>query len=116
MGAAGEKTAGELLEKKGYRILERNYRCRQGEIDIVAEDSGVLVFIEVRARCSDKFGDPLETVDIVKQARITRAARQYLATQKKPDRPVRFDVVGIVHEPRMRVMLVRGAFEAESGS
>ena len=75
----------------------------------------MLVFLEVRTRRSDKFGDPLETVDIVKQGRIIRAARHYLSTQKKPERPVRFDVVGIVHEPRIRVTLVRGAFESDRG-
>lgn len=114
MGEAAERSAEELLEKKGYRILTRNYRCRHGEIDIVAEDNDVLVFVEVRSRRTDQFGDPLETVDIVKQTRITRTARHYLSTQKKPDRSVRFDVIGIVNEPSIRVTLVRGAFESDT--
>lgn len=113
-GESGERLASALLLREGYRILERNYRCRQGEIDIIAEEGEVLVFVEVRSRRSDAYGDPLETVDFVKQSRITHAARHYLAAQRKMDRQVRFDVVGIVYSPQTRTTLVRGAFEPES--
>lgn len=113
-GSRAEQTAATFLEKQGYRILERNYRCRRGEIDIVAEEGEVLCFVEVRSTESRAFGDPLETIGDAKQARIIRAARHYLATRRVDDRQVRFDVVGIVYQPRLEIQLVRGAFETSS--
>jgi putative endonuclease len=113
-GARGEQLAVEHLERHGYRILERNYRCRGGEIDVVAEEQGVLCFVEVRSCASDAFGGPLSTVRTRKQQRIIRAARHYLTTRRCLDREVRFDVVGITYAPELRIELVRGAFESRS--
>lgn len=113
-GQRAEEVAARFLEHEGYRILERNYRCRSGEVDIVAEERGVLCFVEVRSTRSRDFGDPLETIDPAKQARLVRAARHYLTLRRAHEREVRFDVVGVVYEPAPEIRLVRGAFEARS--
>ena len=110
-GDLGEQIAVDHLRAQGYRILRRNYRCRRGEIDIVAAEGDVLCFVEVRSVASRTFGDPLETVNTRKQARILHAARHYLATGGVSEREIRFDVIGIVHEPSLEIRLVRSAFE-----
>jgi putative endonuclease len=110
-GQRAEQQTVLFLQEQGYRIIQRNYRCRVGEIDLIAEDGAVLCFIEVRSRRSDAFGDPLETIDRAKQRRIIRAARLFLASGRHGDREVRFDVVGIVYEPELRIRLIKGAFE-----
>jgi putative endonuclease len=110
-GSRSEALAASYLQQQGYRILERNYRCRQGEIDIVAEEGDVLCFVEVRSSRSQAHGSPLETVDRGKQRRVIQAARCYLHLRSSPEREVRFDVVGITFEPERRIELVRGAFE-----
>ena len=94
-GAAYEKAAGYYLEQLGYEILEYNYRCRRGEIDIVAKDGDYLVFCEVKYRSDGTKGDPLEAVDARKQQRIRRAALYYLTEHGKNNVPCRFDVIGI---------------------
>ena len=73
-GQRAEQAALQFLKEQGYRILERNYRCRRGEIDLVAEEAGVLCFIEVRSTKSRVFGDPLETISAKKQARVIHTA------------------------------------------
>jgi putative endonuclease len=110
-GARGEETAVQHLQREGYRVVERNYRCRRGEIDIIAEESQVLCFVEVRSCHSAAFGGPLATVSAAKQARIIRAARHYLMIRGWERREIRFDVVGITYEPELQIQLVRGAFE-----
>lgn len=110
-GDRGEQIAVDHLLARGYRIIERNYRCRRGEVDIVAADGDVLCFVEVRSVASRAFGDPLETVGRRKQERILRTARHYLAVNGMGEREVRFDVVGVVYDPTLEVTLVRGAFE-----
>ena len=95
LGAFGERVAAAHLEAKGYRIRARNFRCREGEIDIVAEDGDCLVFVEVRTRRGDAFGTPAESVTAAKERRLLTVARAYL--QEHPDVPAnqRIDVVGI---------------------
>lgn len=110
-GDWGEQLAAQHLVAQGYRIVERNYRCRRGEIDIIAEDGGVLCFVEVRSVASRAFGDPLETIKPAKQRRILLAARHYITTRRIRDKAIRFDVVGVVHQPELEIRLVRGAFE-----
>ena len=112
-GRRAEQLATDCLRARGYELTQRNYRCKLGEIDIVARDGDVLCFIEVRSRRSASRGHPLETVDRRKQARIIRAAEHYLATQQAGDCAVRFDVVAILFEPELDVQLVQGAFEAQ---
>lgn len=116
-GADGERAAAAFLERQGYRILARNYRTRLGEIDLVAEDGQVLVFVEVKQRADDRFGGPGEAVTVTKQARIARLARQYLAGRRLPERPCRFDVVMIWgQDPKTRrIELLAGAFEVPVG-
>ena len=100
------------LKKKGYRILEANFRCRFGEIDLIARDGAYLVFIEVKYRSSLKDGDSLEAVNRRKQRKIIRVAEYYLCMhQEKADLPCRFDVIGIEEE---RIRLIRNAFDCGS--
>ncbi len=95
LGFRGEDLAARALERRGYAILARRYRTRHGEIDIIAEDRGTLVFVEVKARTDDEFGTAAEAVTASKQRRLLRMARLYLATATV-NRPCRFDVVAIM--------------------
>ncbi len=92
-GQTSEAAAENYLRRKGYHILGRNIRSPNGEIDLVAETNGVLVFIEVKARRSSVFGGASLAVTSLKQARLVRLAAQYLAHHRLGDRPCRFDVV-----------------------
>ena len=98
-GAQGERLAADYLERLGYRIELRNYRCRQGEIDIVAWDEAILVFVEVRTRSGDDLGALLESVDRRKQHRITRVAMAYVQAHQIRDTVLRFDVVAVTCPP-----------------
>jgi len=98
-GQTGEEIAARFLHRKGFRILQRNYRCEVGEIDLIAEDRGTVVFVEVKTRKSLASGAPEEAVDRGKRRKIARASQWYLQEwsrwhQSAPGR-VRFDVVGI---------------------
>ena len=94
-GILGEKLAQELLKKQGYRIIETNYRCQRGEIDIVAQHRDFLVFVEVRSKKSLKFGTPEESITRGKQRRIKAAAFHYLRTHAKLPPQWRIDVVAM---------------------
>src|SRR5207237_755813 len=88
-----------LLERfaaNGYRIVARKHRCPRGEVDLVAEQGDVLVFVEVRTRATRLFGGPEETIGTAKQQRLVRAARDFLARWRGPPRTARFDVVAVV--------------------
>jgi putative endonuclease len=100
LGRLGEDLAASYLKEKGYRLLERNYRCYLGEVDIIALDEKTLVFIEVRCRSSGKFGLPQESVQWYKQAKVRKIAQYYLQTASiKPALPVRFDVLALLFDP-----------------
>jgi putative endonuclease len=107
LGAFGERLAAAHLEAKGYRIRARNFRCREGEIDIVAEDGGCLVFVEVRTRRGDALGGPAESVTVAKERRLLSAAKAYL--QEHADLPPdqRIDVVAVQLSPRGRLLAVQ---------
>jgi putative endonuclease len=92
-GQASETRAEQFLRAKGYRILARNLRSSLGELDLVAEDAGVIVFVEVKARATGAFGGALLAVDRRKRAKLVRLAAQYLAQRHWTDRACRFDVV-----------------------
>ncbi len=92
-GQAGESAAEEYLRRKGYRILARNLRSPLGELDLVAEDGQVLVFVEVKARRTDAFGGAIHAVHHRKQEKLIQLAAQYLARHHIKDRLCRFDVV-----------------------
>ena len=110
IGTAFEKRAVLFLEKKGYGIVETNYYCKQGEIDIIARDAEYLVFVEVKYRCDAYPGASLEAVTSRKQAHIVRSARRYLYERKySEDTPCRFDVVAFDGESLHHI---ENAFEA----
>ena len=92
-GQEGETAAEQYLRRKGYRIVARNLRSSVGELDLVAEDGPVLVFVEVKARRSDAFGGAIHAVHQRKQEKLIQLAAQYLARHHLKDRPCRFDVV-----------------------
>jgi putative endonuclease len=114
IGSEGERAAAEFLEARGYRILDRNYRTRLGEIDLVAEEGRILVFVEVKVRLNDRFGGPAAAITSAKQARIARLAQQYVMSRRLGERPCRFDVVLIwgADPKTRRIELLPGAFDA----
>ncbi len=96
IGRMGEEKAADYLAKRGYQILERNYRCRLGEIDLIAKDGRYLVFIEVKYRTNGGCGDPAEAVDFKKQNKIYQTARYYLYRHGySENQPCRFDVAAV---------------------
>jgi putative endonuclease len=94
-GASGEERAARHLESRGLVIVERNYRCRSGEVDIVAREGDTTVFIEVKERGGRSHGEGVEAVTFGKRRRIIRAARLYAASRDLSETPLRFDVVSI---------------------
>lgn len=92
-GQEGESAAERYLRHKGYRIVARNLRSRVGELDLVAEDGQVLVFVEVKARRTDEFGGAIYAVHQRKQEKVIQLAAQYLARHHIKDRHCRFDVI-----------------------
>ncbi len=111
LGTKGEDLALKFLKKKGYRILSRNYKTPLGEIDIVAEDGGTLVFVEVKTRADDSFGLPFEAVDSRKREKLRKVALYYLKNRCKRDLPSRFDVLSIRAGQRNEIEHIIDAFE-----
>ena len=110
-GKPGEDLACEHLVRRGLRILARNYRCRAGEIDVVADDRGTVVFVEVKERGGNSHGTAVEAVTPEKRRRILRAARAFAAQHGRTDASYRFDVVSIDWGPDgPRVRHDAGAF------
>ena len=115
LGKLGEDLACVELSRRGYAILARRYRTRFGEIDIVARDSGTTVFVEVKTRDGDRFGDGAEAVTGWKQRRVAAMAADYLARHARHDMPCRFDVVAIdVSFAPAQIEVYVNAFEATS--
>lgn len=112
-GRQGEDLAEQYLRRRGYRIIQRNYRAPCGEIDIIAEDKGVLVFVEVKTRTGSGFGTPAESVTFRKRQQISKAALVYLGQQLLFGAAARFDVVAVLlgksSEPRIE--LIKNAFD-----
>ena len=112
LGKAGEELAERYLKRQGYAIVERNYRCPLGEIDLIAIDKRAVVFVEVKTRRVDTSGAPVESVNAAKQRRLKRAALHYLNRYRLHDRDVQFDVVGIsLRSDPPAVRHVRHAFD-----
>ena len=108
VGACYEKIVCEYLEKNNYKIVTRNFRCKIGEIDIVAEDEGYLSFIEVKYREKDSIASGLYAVDKKKQKTIYNVAKIYMSLYKiSEDRPCRFDVVSVDGD---NITLIKNAF------
>lgn len=113
LGQRGEAAAEAHLLGKGYRILARNYRCPFGELDLVAEEGGAVVFIEVKTRRGGRAGSGADAITPHKRLRLIRLARYYLAVHSLAAAPCRFDVVTLaVHRGRARVEILRNAFQA----
>jgi putative endonuclease len=114
VGLVGEEIAARFLLEHGLTILDRNVRLPGGEIDLVAEEGSVLVFVEVRRRTGASLGTAAESVTARKRARVVKAARRWLARRpRSASREIRFDVVALDGEPPA-VSWIHGAFEAES--
>ncbi len=107
LGAAGEDMAAAWYQRHGYELISRNWRCREGEIDIVARRGDVLVFCEVKTRSSTRFGTPAEAVTHTKRQRLRRLALQFLTTEPVRASQLRFDVAGILDG---RLEVVQNAF------
>jgi putative endonuclease len=106
LGEHGEELACRALAARGYCILHRRYRTRYGELDVVAQHEGVLVFVEVRARGSGRFGHPADSVTVRKQQRVAAMAESYLGRERQQQRVCRFDVVAVeteVSPPRVTI-------------
>lgn len=95
LGIDGETRACEALEKLGFSIVERRFRTRFGEIDVVADDRGTVVFVEVKTKTDSSFSDPVESVTKQKQRRLVSMAEQYVAYHRLDHMPCRFDVVTV---------------------
>ena len=111
LGILGENLAVAALEERGYAVIARRHRSRYGEIDIIAEHGRVIVFIEVKLRSTDLFGEAFEAIPRWKQRRIVRVALDYLSRHGLLDRPVRFDVAAIDQRgPTFEVEIIEDAF------
>lgn len=112
LGTLGERLALDYLKKQGYRIIQTNFKCKFGEIDIIAYHQKAISFIEVKARSTDQFGPPEEAVTRTKQERQKRIAQYYLYKKKiMPEIPCRFDVVSIrLSGKEPQINLIQNAF------
>jgi len=111
LGRAGEDAAERLYRKSGFQVLERNYRCTAGEIDLVVRRGPLIVFCEVKARRTDRWGEPSEAVHHGKQARLRRLAAVWLSDRRPGPVDIRFDVVSvIVRRGRVEVRHIEDAF------
>ena len=112
IGQGGEDLAWNHLRRAGYTLVARNFRSRYGEIDLVVERGGVIVFVEVRSRRGDRFGTALESIDARKQRQIGRMAAEFLARRRLGDRRARFDVVAVEwQDAEARIDHLENAFE-----
>ena len=112
LGKEGERVAERYLQKKGYTLVERNYRCPAGELDLIVLDRRVVVFVEVKTRTGHGFGSPLEAVEFRKQRKMIQAAQFFLAEKRLQQRDARFDVVGVSWPGRDPVVEhIENAFE-----
>ena len=120
IGTLGEEAAVKTLKKNGYKILERNYRTKTGEIDIIAKDGECTCFVEVRLRKNNNFGSPADTIDMGKRRKIIKTAKHYAVSRKIYDTPMRFDAVLINADAcreglkNVKVELIKNAFYEET--
>jgi putative endonuclease len=107
IGKIGEDTAVEYIENRGYKIIDRNYTSRWGEIDIISEKDGVLVFVEVKTKIGDKYGAPWESVTFFKYQKLKRSIQYYITSNKHSNRKCRIDVCGVLLNPDLTVESVK---------
>jgi len=115
-GARGEKLAVEYLTRKGYQIIETNFRCREGEVDIIARKDDYLVFVEVRTRRSRVYGTPEESITEIKKAHLRAVASRYYESHPGLPENFRIDVLAIEldnHENVRRIGHIENAVEGE---
>ncbi|NJB68605.1 putative endonuclease [Desulfobaculum xiamenense] len=96
-GEKGERAAEDYLRAHGYRVVERNWRCRSGELDLICDQGGTIVFVEVKTRTNGAMADPCGAVNRAKKARLSRAAGEYLTIHDAWGRPCRFDMVSVLN-------------------
>ena len=114
LGKRGEDLALRFLKRNGYKIIERNYVCKMGEMDIIAQEKDTLVFVEVKTRTSMDFGPPQLAVNPTKQMQLSKVALNFLKEKKREDVKARFDVVAIVLRPTgEEIELIRDAFDLQ---
>ncbi len=112
LGERGEEVAFRFLKKKGYRIIQKNYVCKVGEMDIIAKEKDTLVFIEVKTRTSALFGPPQLAVNFSKQRQLSKVALNYLKEKRLEDVKARFDVVAILlGQNQEEIELIKDAFD-----
>src|SRR4030065_2341868 len=112
LGKKGEEVALRFVKKNGYKIIEKNYVCKLGEMDIIAEEKDRLVFVEVKTRTSMVFGPPQLAVTPFKQRQLSKVALHFLKEKKLEDIKARFDVVAILLPPeKEKIELIRNAFD-----
>lgn len=111
-GAAEERFAENYLAQQGLSLIERNFLCRLGEIDLIMRHGDVLIFIEVRQRKHARFGSPLETISLAKQVKLKKTAEYYLVKYPPPSNlAMRFDVVGLSGTlPNVQIEWLQNAF------
>jgi len=110
LGITGENIAADYLQKKGLRIIERNFRCRLGEIDIIAKQGSYLVFVEVRTRSSASCGLPQESITTAKINKLRRLAQVYMINKSLYNVDVRFDVVAVYRAGETTITHIENAF------
>jgi putative endonuclease len=113
LGRKGEERAARFLVGRGYKILDRNYRTLNGELDLIALHEGAVVFVEVKTRTNDAFGAPELAVTRQKQRRMIKAALCYINHRKLHQVPCRFDVVAINEASEQEIELIQNAFEMD---
>jgi putative endonuclease len=110
-GSVAEDLACQYLSRQGLSVIERNYRCRVGELDLIMEDGASLVFVEVRSRRDNRYGTSAETITPTKQRRLIRAA-QFFLQQRRLDAPCRFDIIAISQErDKLNLEWIKDAFQ-----
>jgi putative endonuclease len=113
LGIQGERIAAAFLARAGLHVLDRNWRCRDGELDLVARDGDALVFCEVKTRRGTGYGHPVEAVTHAKQRRLRMLAQRWLAAHDEHAPELRFDVVGVLVRPGRPALVthLRAAFQ-----
>lgn len=107
LGARGEEAVAIWYQERGYEIVVRNWRCREGELDLIVRDGRAFVFCEVKTRTTDAFGAPVEAVNRAKQERLRRLAARWLSEAPLRPREIRFDVASVMGE---KIEVLEGAF------
>ena len=113
----GERAAAKFLKKKGYRLIQRNYKNKLGEVDIIAKDKKTLCFVEVKTRTNLIFGFPEEAVTVFKQRQLNKVALSYLKQYNLFNIPARFDVVSVIfnNQNNIEIKIIKDAFSLAEG-